>query len=88
MKLPLRFFDTKMVGDIMQRIGNHNRIESFLTGSSISTLFSFFNFFIFGFILAYYSPLILGIFLLGNTLEFQKLGISEAMFMMKKQKKL
>lgn len=68
MKLPLRFFDTKMVGDIMQRIGDHNRIESFLTGSSISTLFSFFNFFIFGFILAYYSPLILGIFLLGNTL--------------------
>ena len=68
MKLPLRFFDTKMVGDIMQRIGDHNRIESFLTGSSISTLFSFVNFFIFGFILAYYSPLILGIFLLGNTL--------------------
>lgn len=68
MRLPLRFFDTKMVGDIMQRIGDHNRIEAFLTGSSISTLFSFVNFFIFGFILAYYSPLILGIFLLGNTL--------------------
>lgn len=68
MKLPLRFFDTKMVGDIMQRIGDHNRIEAFLTGSSISTLFSFVNFFIFGFVLAYYSPLILGIFLLGNTL--------------------
>lgn len=28
MKLPLRFFDTKMIGDIMQRIGDHNRIES------------------------------------------------------------
>ena len=68
MKLPLRFFDTKMTGDIMQRIGDHNRIESFLTGSSVSTLFSFLNFFIFGFILAYYNPLILGIFLLGNTL--------------------
>lgn len=68
MKLPLRFFDTKMVGDIMQRIGDHNRIESFLTGSSISTLFSFLNFFIFGLILAYYNLSILGIFLLGNTL--------------------
>ena len=53
MKLPLRFFDTKMVGDIMQRIGDHNRIESFLTGSSVSTLFSFVNFFIFGLILAH-----------------------------------
>ncbi len=67
MRLPLRFFDTKMIGDIMQRIGDHNRIETFLTGSSISTLFSFVNFFIFGFILAYYNWTILGIFLLGNA---------------------
>ena len=41
MKLPLHFFDTKMVGDIIQRIGDHDRIKNFLTGSSISTLFSF-----------------------------------------------
>lgn len=68
MKLPLHFFDTKMIGDIMQRIGDHNRIEAFLTGSSISTLFSFVNFFIFGFVLAYYDLTILGIFLLGNAL--------------------
>lgn len=68
MRLPLRFFDTKMIGDIMQRIGDHGRIESFLTGSSIVTLFSFVNFFIFGIILAYYDLLILGIFLLGNSL--------------------
>ena len=68
MKLPLRFFDTRMIGDIMQRIGDHNRIESFLTGSSVATLFSFVNFFIFGFILAYYNLIILSIFLLGNSL--------------------
>ena len=68
MKLPLRFFDTKMIGDIMQRIGDHNRIETFLTGSSISTLFSFINFFIFGGILIYYNPLIFGIFVTGNAL--------------------
>ena len=40
MRLPLHFFDTKMIGDIMQRIGDHGRIESFLTGSSINTLCS------------------------------------------------
>ncbi|GHV40044.1 ABC transporter ATP-binding protein [Bacteroidia bacterium] len=68
MKLPLRFFDTKNVGDIMQRIGDNNRIKSFLTGSTLTTLFSFVNFFIFAFILAYYNILILGIFVLGNTL--------------------
>lgn len=44
MKLPLHFFDTKMVGDIIQRIGDHDRIKNFLTGSSISTLFSFVSF--------------------------------------------
>ncbi len=67
MRLPLRFFDTKMIGDIMQRIGDHNRIEAFLTGSSIGTLFSFVNFFIFGAILAYYHWTILVIFIIGNA---------------------
>ena len=68
MKLPLRYFDSKMVGDILQRIGDHGRIESFLTGSSIGTLFSFVNFFVFSFVLAYYNLSILAIFLFGNTL--------------------
>jgi len=67
MKLPLGFFDTKMVGDIMQRIGDHGRIQSFLTGTSINVLFSFGNFIVFGVILAYFNPMILSIFLIGNT---------------------
>jgi ATP-binding cassette subfamily B protein len=68
MRLPVRFFDTKMIGDIMQRIGDHRRIETFMTGSSISTLFSFVNFIVFGFILAYYNLTILVLFLTGNGL--------------------
>lgn len=68
MKLPLRFFDTKNVGDIMQRIGDNDRIKTFLTGSALTTLFSFVNFIIFAFILAYYSWTILGVFVLGNVL--------------------
>jgi len=68
MKLPLRFFDTKNVGDIMQRIGDNDRIKSFLTGSTLTTLFSFVNFIIFAVILAYYNLTILGIFVLGNAL--------------------
>jgi len=66
-KLPLRFFDSKNVGDILQRIGDNERIKSFLTGSSITTLFSFFNFIVFSFILAYYSLTILLVFLVGNV---------------------
>lgn len=68
MKLPLSFFDSRNIGDILQRIGDHNRIEQFLTGSSLNTLFSMFSFAIFGIVLAYYSPLILGIFVAGNAL--------------------
>jgi ATP-binding cassette subfamily B protein len=68
MKLPLRFFDSKNVGDIMQRIGDNERIKSFLTGNSINIIFSFFNFIIFACILAYYSLKILSVFLVGNIL--------------------
>lgn len=68
MRLPIRFFDSKNIGDIMQRIGDHGRIESFLTGSTLSFIFSIGNFLIFAIIMAYYNIRILGIFLLGNTL--------------------
>ena len=68
MRLPIRFFDTKNIGDIMQRIGDHSRIQSFMTGTTLSTLFSFFNFFIFAGIMTYYDLSILIVFLVGNTL--------------------
>ena len=68
MRLPLRYFDTKMTGDIMQRIGDHSRIKGFLMGNSVNILFSLANFFVFGAILAYYNWQILVIFLIGNTL--------------------
>lgn len=59
MKLPLRFFDTKNIGDILQRIGDHGRIEDFLTSSTLTTLFSLANFFIFAIIMAYFDIKIL-----------------------------
>ena len=68
MKLPLRFFDAKNIGDIMQRIGDHSRIQNFLSGTTLTTLFSFFNFFVFAGIMAYYNLLILLVFLAGNSL--------------------
>ena len=67
-RLPLRFFDTKMVGDLMQRIGDHNRVETFLTGTSLNTLFSLLNFAVFGVVLAYYDLRVLALFLTGNGL--------------------
>lgn len=68
MKLPLHYFETKMLGDIMQRIGDHSRIESFLTGQSIGIFFSLLNFIVFSVVLAYYNLTIFCIFLVGNIL--------------------
>lgn len=68
LRLPLHFFDTKMTGDILQRIGDHGRIETFLTGTSVNTLFSLLNFVVFGVVLALYDTTILLIFLMGNAL--------------------
>ncbi len=70
MNLPIAFFDTKMTGDIMQRINDHQRIESILTTSSLNVLFSSINFIIFSFVLAYYSVYIFSIFLIGSVLYF------------------
>lgn len=69
MRLPLSFFDVRQFGDIMQRIGDHHRIEAFLTGQTLSVAFSLFNLLMFGFVLAYYH---LSIFLvaLGASLVY------------------
>lgn len=68
MKLPMGFFDSKMIGDIMQRIGDHSRIQNFLTASTLNTLFSFVNLIIFSIVLAVYSLQILLIFLVASIL--------------------
>lgn len=68
MNLPISFFDQKMTGDMLQRINDHRRIESFLTGSSISVLFSIFNIVIFGLVLLWYDLSIFAIYFTGTTL--------------------
>lgn len=68
MKLPISFFDSKMIGDLLQRIGDHQRIEMFLTSSTLNILFSFFSLIVFGTVLAYYDITIFGVFLFGTLL--------------------
>ena len=68
MNMPLHFFDTKRIGDLMQRIDDHSRIKSFLMGNSLGFVFSLANFVVFSAVLGYYNLLVLGVFLLGNTL--------------------
>lgn len=68
MSLPVAFFDTKLTGDILQRIEDNNRIEEFLTSASLNILFSFFNLVVFGIVLAVFSIKILLLYLLGAAL--------------------
>ncbi|MCF6351113.1 MAG: peptidase domain-containing ABC transporter [Flavobacteriaceae bacterium] len=70
MSLPIAFFDTRMTGDILQRINDHKRIERILTTSSLSVLFSMMNLIVFSIVLAYYSLQIFSIFVIGSFLYF------------------
>ncbi len=83
MKLPIGFFDTRMTGDLLQRIDDHKRIQNFLTGSSLSVLFSLFNILIFGAVLLYYSPVIFLIFIVASAAY-----ILWVMLFMKKRREL
>lgn len=63
MRLPIAFFDAKMIGDLFQRISDHERIEKFIANTSIETIISLFNLLTFGVVLGYYNMDILFIFL-------------------------
>lgn len=68
MRLPISYFDTKQTGDIMQRIGDQHRIEGFLTGNSINTIFSLINLLVYSLVMLLYSIPVFLIFLTGSAL--------------------
>ena len=83
MKLPIAFFDSKNLGDILQRISDHERIKNFLTSSSLSFLFSLVNLVIFSVILLLYSFEIFALFFIGSTLY-----VVWILFFLKRRKEL
>lgn len=66
LKLPMSFFDTKLMGDLLQRIGDHTRVQNFLTGQLLNIIFTFLSFIIFGIVLFTYNPIIFGVFVVGS----------------------
>lgn len=66
LKLPMSFFDTKLMGDLLQRIGDHTRVQNFLTGQVLNIIFTFLSFIIFGIVLFIYNSFIFGIFIIGS----------------------
>ena len=65
LRLPIPFFEKHITGDLMQRMGDHHRIENLLTVSSLSSIFSMVNFIVLSFVLAFYSVFIFIVFMLG-----------------------
>jgi ATP-binding cassette subfamily B protein len=68
LRLPISFFDNRKAGDIMQRMGDHDRIERFIAIHTLNTIFSFFSLITFTILLAYYSTKILLCFLVAASL--------------------
>lgn len=66
LKLPMAFFDTKLMGDLLQRMEDHSRVQTFLTTQTLSVAFSVLGFLVFGIVLLIYDKLIFTVFLVGS----------------------
>jgi len=66
LKLPMSFFDTKLMGDLLQRMSDHSRVQSFLTGQTLGVMFTMLSFVVFGVVLFVYSQLIFTVFVIGS----------------------
>lgn len=68
LKLPMSFFDTKLMGDLMQRIGDHAHVQNFLTGQVLNVIFTFLSFLTFGIVLFIYDKIIFCVFVAGSII--------------------
>lgn len=68
LKLPMSFFDTKLMGDLMQRMNDHTRVNNFLTQQTLNITFAVLTFVVFSVVLFFYNKLVFTIFLLGSIL--------------------
>lgn len=66
LKLPMYFFDTKLMGDLMQRMSDHSRVNNFLTQQTLNITFAMLTFIVFSVVLLFYNKLVFTIFLLGS----------------------
>ena len=75
-RLPLRFFDTKMSGDLMQRLADHDRVNRFFLGSTgIGSIFTFVNFLVFSLVFFLWHRPIFWVFLIGTLLYIAWVGL-------------
>ncbi len=82
-KLPLRFFDSRMTGDLMQRIADHERVQRFFSSTTLISVFSFFNFIAFAAVLILWEPIVFVVFFAGTALN-----IAWVLFFMRRRREL
>ena len=82
LKLPMSYFDTKLMGDLLERMHDHNRIEKFLTTQSVNVIFSSLTFLVCAIVVSIYDLRILCIFLAGSVVY----GIWILSFLQKRKK--
>lgn len=67
-RLPMSYFESRLKGDFLQRISDHGRVNSFLTGESLNAVYSLFSLMAFSAVLFIYSPVVLGVLWMGSIL--------------------
>ena len=68
LKLPMSFLDTKLMGDLLQRMNDHQRVNTFLTQKVLNVSFAMLTFIVFSIVLLFYNKLIFTIFIVGSSL--------------------
>ena len=68
-KLPLSFFDSKMTGDLMQRIADHDRVQQFISSTTLNGIFSTINLIVFSVILAFWKMDVFYVFAVGSLIQ-------------------
>ncbi len=81
LRLPMSFFESKLLGDLMQRMSDHSRVQNFLTSQMLGVLFTVLSFVVFGIVLCVYDPLVFLVFLVGSIVY----GVWIAMFLSRRK---
>ncbi len=81
LSLPMGFFETKQMGDLLQRMNDHSRVQSFLTGQTLNVAFTVLSFLVFGSVLLIYDAAIFGVFMAGSAVY----GLWTAMFLKRRK---
>lgn len=81
LKLPMNYFDNKHIGDFIQRMTDHGRVQTFLTSHALSVLFSLLSFIILGLVLLIYNKIIFIVFISGSIFS----GIWISVFLKKRK---